>query len=131
MRAHGGGILLAVHLRRHRDLAGDAHGGRPAAEGGAGIIATVRNWELPGALYGTIANIGQTSWMGDMSWTAWPLSLLATVLLVSWFVTSADSGTLVITTMLSMGDENPPNKFRVIWGAGIGATAIALLMSAG
>ncbi|WP_264214178.1 BCCT family transporter [Leisingera thetidis] len=105
--------------------------GGPAAEGGAGIIATVRNWELPGALYGTIANIGQTSWMGDMSWTAWPLSLLATVLLVSWFVTSADSGTLVITTMLSMGDENPPNKFRVIWGAGIGATAIALLMSGG
>lgn len=105
--------------------------GGPTAEGGAGIIATVRNWELPGALYGTIANIGQTSWMGDMSWTAWPLSLLATVLLVSWFVTSADSGTLVITTMLSMGDENPPNKFRVIWGAGIGATAIALLMSGG
>ncbi|UWQ56348.1 BCCT family transporter [Leisingera caerulea] len=105
--------------------------GGPAADGGAGVIATVRNWELPGALYGTIANIGQTSWMGDMSWTAWPLSLLATVLLVSWFVTSADSGTLVITTMLSMGDENPPNKFRVIWGAGIGATAIALLMSGG
>ncbi|MBY6142248.1 BCCT family transporter [Leisingera daeponensis] len=105
--------------------------GGPAAEGGAGIIATVRNWELPGALYGTIANIGQTSWMGDMSWTAWPLSLLATVLLVSWFVTSADSGTLVITTMLSMGDENPPNKFRIIWGVGIGATAIALLMSGG
>lgn len=105
--------------------------GGPAAAGGAGIIETVRNWELPSALYGTIGNIGASSWMGDMSWTTWPLSLLATVLLVSWFVTSADSGTLVITTMLAMGDVNPPNKFRVIWGAGIGATAIALLMSGG
>jgi choline/glycine/proline betaine transport protein len=37
----------------------------------------------------------------------------------------------VITTMLSMGDEHPPHKFRIIWGAGIGATAIVLLMAGG
>lgn len=105
--------------------------GGPASEGGAGIIETVRNWDLPAALYGTIGNLGATSWMGDMSWMGWPMSALATLLLFSWFVTSADSGTLVITTMLSMGDDNPPKKFRIIWGAGIGATAIALLLAGG
>ncbi|WP_343562118.1 BCCT family transporter [Kiloniella sp. b19] len=103
----------------------------PASDGGAGIINLVRNWDLPAALYGTIGNLGATSWLGDFSWTSWPLSALATLLLFSWFITSADSGTLVITTMLSMGDDNPPKKFRIIWGVGIGATAIVLLMAGG
>ena len=46
-------------------------------------------------------------------------------------MTSVDSGTLVITAMLSMGDDHPPKKFRIIWGVGIGATAIALLPAGG
>ncbi|WP_346300757.1 hypothetical protein [Halomonas sp. BM-2019] len=29
-------------------------------------------------------------------------------LLMSWFVTSSDSGTLVLTTILSLGDNEPP-----------------------
>ncbi|MES0883843.1 BCCT family transporter [Roseibium sp. SCP14] len=103
----------------------------PGIEGGAGIIELVRAWNLPAALYGTIGNLGTTSWMGDMGWLTWPLSALATLLLVSWFVTSADSGTLVITTMLSMGDDHPPKKFRIIWGMGIGAVAMVLLLAGG
>ncbi|UWQ12318.1 BCCT family transporter [Aliiroseovarius crassostreae] len=102
-----------------------------ASADGAGIIQTVRDWNLPSALYGTIDNIGSTSWMGDMSWVSWPMSFLATFLLFSWFITSSDSGTLVITTMLSMGDENPPNKFRIIWGLGEGVVAGALLLAGG
>lgn len=105
--------------------------GGPAAAGGAGIIETVRAWNLPGALYATIANLGTTSWMGDMGWIQWPLSALATLLLASWFVTSSDSGTLVITTMLSMGDDNPPKMFRIIWGMGEGAVAAVLLLAGG
>jgi choline/glycine/proline betaine transport protein len=69
--------------------------------------------------------------MGDMSWVSWPMSLLATFLLFSWFITSSDSGTLVITTMLSMGDDNPPKKFRIIWGLGEGVVAAALLLAGG
>jgi choline/glycine/proline betaine transport protein len=103
----------------------------PATEGGAGLIETVRNWDLPAALYGAIDNLNATSWMGDMSALNTPMAALATLLLFSWFITSADSGTLVITTMLSMGDDNPPNKFRIIWGAAIGLTAIVLLLADG
>lgn len=105
--------------------------GGPGAAGGAGIIETVRAWNLPNALYGTIANLGATSWAGDLSWLTWPLSALATFLLASWFITSSDSGTLVITTMLSMGDDNPPKVFRIIWGMGEGLVAAVLLLAGG
>lgn len=98
---------------------------------GAGVIDTVMAWNLPNALYTTIDNLGSMSWMGDMSWAVWPLSALATFLLATWFITSSDSGTLVITTMLSMGDENPPKTFRIIWGMGEGVVAAVLLVAGG
>ena len=106
-------------------------GAGPASVDGAGIIQTVRDWNLPSALYGTIDNLSATSWLGQMDWLGWIMSFLATFLLFSWFITSADSGTLVITTMLSMGDENPPHKFRIIWGLGEGVVAAALLLAGG
>ncbi len=105
--------------------------GGPASAGGAGVIEIVRGWDLPGALYTTIGNLGEMSWIGDMSWISWPLSALATLLLASWFITSSDSGTLVITTMLSMGDDNPPRIFRIIWGLGEGFVAGVLLLAGG
>ncbi|WP_284509741.1 BCCT family transporter [Salinivibrio costicola] len=50
---------------------------------------------------------------------------------MSWFVTSSDSGTLVLTTILSLGDEEPPKRFRVLWGVVIGLVAATLLMAGG
>ena len=60
-----------------------------------------------------------------------PITILITILLVSWFVTSSDSGTLVMCTMLSMGDENPPIKFRLFWGITSGVVAAVLLLAGG
>jgi len=56
---------------------------------------------------------------------------LSTVLIVTWFVTSSDSGTLVICTMLSIGDTRPPRKFRIFWGMAVGLVAGALLLAGG
>ena len=98
------------------------------AEGGvgtAGIIDMVRNWNLPAALYGTIERLT------DFSVLKWLMSALATLLLATWFITSSDSGTLVITTMLSMGDDDPPQRFRIVWGLGEGFVAAVLLLAGG
>lgn len=99
-----------------------------------GLLEMVRNWDLPGALYGTIDGIGKTSWLNqimDINWLSTLIAALSTFLLATWFITSSDSGTLVITTMLSMGDDNPPNKFRIIWGLGEGFVAAVLLAAGG
>ena len=93
--------------------------------GTAGILNLAREWQLEAALYGTIER------MTDISWLAWSMSALATFLLATWFITSSDSGTLVISTMLSMGDDDPPRRFRVVWGAAIGMVAAALLLADG
>ncbi|WP_417452948.1 BCCT family transporter [Kiloniella sp.] len=59
------------------------------------------------------------------------LQLCATLLIATYFITSSDSGTLVVNTLLSVGDENPPTVHRVIWGLGEGFVAAALLMAGG
>ncbi len=91
----------------------------------AGIIDLVRAWDLPSALYGTIDQLT------DIRALNWAMAALATLLLATWFITSSDSGTLVITTMLSMGNDNPPQKFRIIWGLGEGFVAAVLLAAGG
>ena len=98
------------------------------ADGGvgtAGIAQLIRDWNLPAALYGTIER------MTDLAWLNWAMAALATFLLATWFITSSDSGTLVITTMLSMGDDDPPQRFRIVWGVGEGFVAAVLLLAGG
>jgi choline/glycine/proline betaine transport protein len=55
----------------------------------------------------------------------------ATLLVAIFFVTSADSGTLVVTTMQCGGHTEPPILERVQWGVGMGAVAAALLVAGG
>jgi choline/glycine/proline betaine transport protein len=93
--------------------------------GTAGVADLVRNWNLPAALYGTIDRVT------DMASLNWAMAALGTFLLATWFITSSDSGTLVITTMLSMGSDNPPQRFRIVWGLGEGVVAAVLLLAGG
>jgi choline/glycine/proline betaine transport protein len=55
----------------------------------------------------------------------------ATLLVAVFFVTSADSGTLVVTTMQCGGHTEPPVLERVQWGIGMGGVAAALLIAGG
>lgn len=55
----------------------------------------------------------------------------ATLLIVTYFITSSDSATLVVNTLLSVGDPEPPTLHRVIWGFAEGAVAAALLIAGG
>ena len=58
-------------------------------------------------------------------------SLLATVLVVLFFITSSDSGSLVIDTITAGGKVNAPVVQRVFWASIEGVIAIALLLGGG
>lgn len=59
------------------------------------------------------------------------VSLLATLLIVTFFITSADSATFVLGMLSSKGDLNPKNKIKIIWGILQSSIAIILLLSGG
>lgn len=90
----------------------------------AGGVVDAVNADYATGVFKTIAGFGYDSLVT-------PITILVTVLLISWFVTSSDSGTLVMCTMLSMGDEHPPIKFRVFWGVTSGVVAGVLMLAGG
>jgi glycine betaine transporter len=59
------------------------------------------------------------------------LSILAILIIVTFFVTSADSGTFVLGMMTTNGSQNPSTKIKIIWGIFLAITALALLYSGG
>nr|WP_216671226.1 BCCT family transporter [Mangrovicoccus sp. HB161399] len=58
-------------------------------------------------------------------------SLVGIVLVIVFFVTSSDSGSLVIDTITAGGKVDAPVPQRVFWAVFEGAVAIVLLLSAG
>lgn len=59
------------------------------------------------------------------------LSLMVVLLLATYFITSADSGTLVLCTLNSRGSPEPPMALRVIWGVMQAFIAGGLLYAGG
>lgn len=58
-------------------------------------------------------------------------SLVATLLVVTFFVTSSDSGSLVVDMLTSGGDESAPTWQRIFWAVLEGVVAAALLLAGG
>ncbi len=56
---------------------------------------------------------------------------LATILVVTFFVTSSDSGSLVIDIITSGGQEEPPVWQRIFWALTEGVVAALLLLAGG
>lgn len=59
------------------------------------------------------------------------LSFIAMVMIVVFFVTSADSGSMVVDTLASGGKSNTPTWQRIFWAGLMGVVAIALLLAGG
>lgn len=59
------------------------------------------------------------------------ISLLATLLIITFFITSADSATFVLGMFSTNGDLNPKNKVKITWGILQTSIAIILLLSGG
>lgn len=92
---------------------------------GQGGIIAARNADLSLTLYKTIEALNVGAVM------TFAVSILSFVMIVTWFVTTANAGTMVICSVLALGSEAPPDRFRIFWGAGIGAVAGALLLAGG
>lgn len=57
------------------------------------------------------------------------LSLIAIVLLIIFFITSADSATFVLAMLTSDGDLEPENGKKIFWGISIAVAALVLILS--
>ncbi|MFW6204109.1 MAG: BCCT family transporter [Actinomycetota bacterium] len=57
------------------------------------------------------------------------VSFLVVILIATFFITSSDSGSLVVDMLASGGDPNPPTWSRVFWALMEGAVAIVLLLA--
>ncbi|MCB2156642.1 BCCT family transporter [bacterium] len=88
--------------------------------GGGGIVDAVQN-NIPIALFVLLERF--------------PLSIITSVLsivvVITFFVTSSDSGSLVIDIITAGGNTNPPVHQRIFWATLEGVVAAALLLGGG
>ncbi|MBS7691836.1 BCCT family transporter [Pseudomonas lalucatii] len=98
-----------------------------AAEFKGGDVLVATKADATNSLFTLFDKIEQSSGMsiGGL------LGALASLLIVTYFVTSADSGTLVVSTLAARGSLHPPAASRVVWGLMVGAIAAGLLWSGG
>ncbi|TVU68802.1 BCCT family transporter [Cobetia crustatorum] len=124
MSVFGGSALFVEQQARHVHETAVVDGVVAAAkfDGGAVLQATQEDTTL--ALF-TLFDALDPGALGSV------LSILAVLLLATYFITSADSGTLVLCTLDSVGSPEPPRAIRVIWGLVIGCIAGALLYAGG
>ena len=89
---------------------------------------------LGGGLYSLIETQGNEVALFAFleNYPAAPLIMgIAILLIASFFVTSADSGTFVLSMLTTGGSLNPPLKIKLVWGAILAGTAMVLLLSGG
>lgn len=91
------------------------------AGGYDGVRETVQNWTPELALYRLLDELPMSYFV----------SLVSLILIIIFFVTSSDSGSLVIDTITAGGILNPPLPQRVFWCTFEGLVAIALLLGGG
>jgi choline/glycine/proline betaine transport protein len=88
---------------------------------GVGGIAEAVEENLPVALFVTLEQLP----LGGL------LSVLAIIIVITFFVTSSDSGSLVIDMLTSGGSLEPPTVQRVFWATTEGVVAAVLLLTGG
>ena len=99
---------------------------------GSGHLAAAVQDNLPRSLFFFLEQVplaaGYTNIPG---WLTMAVSLLATLVIVTFFVTSSDSGSLVIDMITAGGNPNPPVAQRIFWAVTEGVVAAALLVGGG
>lgn len=91
---------------------------------GGGVAAAVDR-DVSTALFVMVEGMGLSSSITSVA------STLLIVLIGTYLITSANAGTLVINTILSGGDADPPVFHRVLWGVFLALLTAALLLAGG
>ena len=89
--------------------------------GYTGVMQTVTEWTPELSLFKMLEGLPLTGLS----------SLIGIVLVIVFFVTSSDSGSLVIDTITAGGKVDAPVSQRVFWATSEGLVAIALLLGGG
>lgn len=89
--------------------------------GHTGVVDTVKNWTPELSLFKMLELLPLSA----------VSSFLGIVLVIVFFVTSSDSGSLVIDTITAGGKTDAPVAQRVFWASAEGIVAIALLLGGG
>ena len=88
---------------------------------GEGSIAEMVGTNMPLGLFAFLEHLPGSS----------IVSFIAIILIITFFVTSSDSGSLVIDTITSGGQLNPPIWTRVFWAVTEGVVAAVLMVTGG
>lgn len=86
--------------------------------------------EMLGALATDNTPVALFLFLEQFPWSSF-LSGIAVLMIVVFFVTSCDSGAMVIDMLCSHGNNNTPLWQRVYWTAGVGVIAAVLLLADG
>ncbi|SFP02809.1 BCCT family transporter [Salibacterium halotolerans] len=84
-------------------------------------LAESINANVNGALFAFLSNLP----LGSI------LSIVALMLIFSYFITSADSATFVLGMLSCNGDLHPSNKIKITWGIIIAGSATVFLLAGG
>ena len=98
--------------------------------GGAALYSEIFNGSGLAEVAGQNSSQALFALLGELP-LAWLTSILATILILVFFITSGDSATLVLATMSTDGDVNPKNRTKIIWGVLVSGIALVLLMAGG
>ncbi|SFH37417.1 betaine/carnitine transporter, BCCT family [Palleronia marisminoris] len=105
-----------------------------ATFGGSAIHQVVQQGQESGVYENVIANyndaIAMFAMLGALPLTA-VTSTLAIILVLVFFITSSDSGSLVIDTITAGGKTEAPTAQRIFWATTEGIVAIVLLIGGG
>ena len=99
--------------------------------GGGGMAEAVAE-NVPRSLFVFLEKLPLAAgYTGFPGWLVMAVSLLATLVIISFFVTSSDSGSLVIDMITAGGNPNPPVAQRIFWAVTEGVVAASLLIAGG
>ena len=118
-----GGSALASALPESSGVAGSAVAG--ASSGVTGVVGAYNDLG-----YGAFETLGMFVMLDQYPLGAITASL-ATLLVITFFVTSSDSGSLVIDHLTSGGKHDVPKTQRIFWAVTEGGVAAVLLWGGG